>query len=249
MQKAKRARRKYTPHFKGEIVRYRRLGWTHREICRKFNVSLSTIVPWTRHVVLSSKQKLQIQRRRDKKVWTLEKRAEQGQKTAAHLKLYPRLKHSRESLLRMIDDFYIKNGRIPLKREINKHREFKRRFGSWNGAIRAAGFNPNPKLFAYKFVAKDGHRCDSFTERIIDDWLFDHSIVHERNFRYGRTKMTGDFLLGTNRVLEFFGLAGEQKHYDVIITRKRKLAKKLGVKLIEVYPRDIYPVNNLGQMI
>ena len=71
-------------------------------------------------------------------------------------------KYARDDLLRKITDFYAKNGRIPLKREFNMHREYKSRFGSWNSAIRAAGFEPNPELFAHKFKVNDGHPCDSF---------------------------------------------------------------------------------------
>jgi hypothetical protein len=52
------------------------------------------------------------------------------------------------------------------------YREYQQRFGSWNNAIRLAGFEPNSVIFSKKFLAKDGHVCDSYAEKIIDDWLF-----------------------------------------------------------------------------
>ena len=70
----------------------------------------------------------------------------------------------------------------------------------------------------------------------------DNKISHERSFRYGNTKMTGDFFIKPNIVIEFFGLAGVQETYDTIISKKRALVKKLKLQLIEIYPNDIYPV-------
>ena len=129
------------------------------------------------------------------------------------------------------------------------YHEYKRIFGSWNKAIRLAGFKSNPVLFAYKFKAKDGHFCDSFTEKIIDDWLYDQKIAHKRNFKYGSTKMTGDFFILPNKIIEFFGLAGVQNIYDKHIEAKRKFCKKASMDLIEIYPNDIFPINLLNELI
>lgn len=129
------------------------------------------------------------------------------------------------------------------------HREYSRRFGSWNHAIRLAGFTPNPELFAHKFVAKDGHKCDSFTEKIIDDWLTQHRIGHERRIPYPGTRMTADFSLGPKLVLEFFGLAGVQRKYDALVAKKRKLCRARNIRLLEVYPKDIFPKNHLAEVL
>ena len=155
------------------------------------------------------------------------------------------VKYSDEELINKIRDFYTQNGRIPLKREFNALRIYRVRFGSWNNAVKKAGFDTNPVLFSKRFVASDGHICDSFTERIIDDWLSANNIVHERNVRYGATKFTADFKIGSNVFIEFFGLAGVQKTYDKNIEKKRLLAKEMGYRLIEIYPDDIYPKNKL----
>jgi hypothetical protein len=129
------------------------------------------------------------------------------------------------------------------------YREYKRRFGSWNNAIKRAGFSPNPVLFSKKFIAKDGHNCDSFTEKIIDDWLYERGISHIRNWKYGNTKMTADFYIQPSTLLEFFGLAGVQKNYDSIIKRKREFCRKFNFKIIEIYPKDIFPKNSLSRLV
>ncbi len=57
--------------------------------------------------------------------------------------------------------------------------------------------------------------------------------------------MTADFKIKQNVIIEFFGLAGVQKKYDALLKRKRMFCKKSKLKLIEVYPKDIYPKNLL----
>ena len=82
---------------------------------------------------------------------------------------------SKEELYKQIKEFYKKNKRIPLKREFPHYDAIRARFGTWNKAIEAAGFEPNPVMFSKKFIAKDGHICDSFSEKIIDDWLYSNN--------------------------------------------------------------------------
>jgi len=84
-----------------------------------------------------------------------------------------------------IKEFVAKNGRIPVKRELNViYHPARKYFGSWNKAIEDAGFESNPVLFAHHQLGKDGHICDSLAEKIIDDYLFDHSIEHQRCVTY-----------------------------------------------------------------
>ncbi len=217
-------------------------GKTHREISKKLGISLGSADVWTRGTILSPQQKREIQMRRNQHVWT-----EKDRNLAVHrLKPFWILrKYTREELLGRITTFYKDNGRIPLKREFNSFNAFKNEFGSWNKAIVDAGFDPNPVLFAKKFTAGDGHSCDSFTERIIDDWLIKNNIAHERHWHYGDTKMTADFFIQPNIIIEFFGLAGVQKKYDAILEKKREFCIENNLRLIEIYPKDIFPVNTL----
>jgi len=155
-----------------------------------------------------------------------------------------------KEVLTKIRNFQKLNERIPFKKEMyGAYGKARDAFGSWNKAIEAAGFKPNPVMFADKHVAKDGHRCDSLAEKIIDEWMCSNSISHERSIPYPELKkMTCDFVV--NKVfIEFFGLEGEMKEYDKIANLKRKLAKKYRFKLIEIKPVHLFPKNKLNEVL
>ena len=239
--------RRYPQKIKLEARILRKKGWTHREIVKELGISLGSASLWTKGIILTPKQKKAIEERRNKHIWTKEERAKRGQLVRVNLSHYWKKPYSKKELLDKIRKFYFKNGRIPLKREFNMYREYQQRFGSWNNAIRLADFEPNSVIFSKKFPAKDSHLCDSYAEKIIDDWLFKYRIKHERNIPYGNTKMTADFSMGNIRI-EYFGLAGENELYDRIIKKKRKLCQKARLKLIEIYPSDLFP-NRLSKII
>lgn len=231
---------RYPSAIKSRAESLRAEGLTHREIAKKLGASISIVHSWTKGTRISESQKRAIEKRRKYRRMTATERRIIGKRLAPY-----RMKYTADDLLTKIRDFYAVNGRIPLKREFNSWDVFAAKFGSWNNAIKEAGFETNPILFSKRFTAIDGHICDSFTEKIIDDWLTRNSIGHERHFRYGNTKFTADFKIDPNIFIEFFGLAGVQKRYDENIEKKRQLAEKLGYQLIEVYPDDIYPSNKL----
>lgn len=156
----------------------------------------------------------------------------------------------RREILNEIKTFYSIHKRIPTKKEKpGLARRAQAVFGSWNKAIEAAGFEPNPVKFSKKFVAKDGHICDSFAEKIIDDWLTSRKIKHKRNIPYPvNRKLTVDFVT-KNSWIEFFGLKGEIEEYNKIIKKKRELSKKYKLPLIEIYPKDLFPINHLSEII
>lgn len=148
---------------------------------------------------------------------------------------------SKKQVIGYIKRFYKEKGRLPVKREYSHYKRARTLFGTWNRAVGAAGFNPNPVLFAKKFIANDGHSCDSLSEKIIDDWLYARKIKHMINIRYPGDKfLTVDFKIKSYWI-EFFGLNGELKSYDRLKNLKLKIAKKKGLKLIEIYPRDLFP--------
>lgn len=156
---------------------------------------------------------------------------------------------TKEELLKQIKTFYKRNKRIPLKREFHHYDAVRARFGTWNKSIEAAGFEPNPVLFAKKCIANDGHKCDSFAEKIIDDWLYVRKIKHKRQVPYPEnSSLTVDFVTENNWI-EFFGLAGDLKEYDRLIKKKQMLAKKYRLHLLEIYPKDLFPVNSLAKIL
>lgn len=155
----------------------------------------------------------------------------------------------KKEILRKISAFQKEHGRIPLKREFLHYSAARDRFGSWNLAITAAGFKPNPVLFAERHHAQDGHMCDSLAEKIIDDWLYERNIPHRRNEHYpGNPKLTADFVTDTMWI-EFFGLKGELKKYDKSVREKLRLAKEHQLPLMALYPKDLFPRNKLAILL
>lgn len=158
-------------------------------------------------------------------------------------------KYTKEFIIGEIRSFVTRNGRLPVKKEMQRLcSRARERFGTWNNAIEAAGFDPNPVLFAKHQIANDGHLCDSLAEKVIDDYLFEKGITHERNISYPEGVYTADFKIG-DKLIEYFGLAGEHKRYDELRLIKQKLIKKFSLKLIEVYPKDLYPRNHLDEIL
>lgn len=155
----------------------------------------------------------------------------------------------RQGILNRIKTFYKTQGRIPIKKEKpGLARGAQAVFGTWNKAIEAAGFESNPVKFSKKYIANDGHKCDSFAEKIIDDWLYSKDIKHQRNIPYPKSLYTVDFQVN-GKFIEFLGLSGELKEYDKNTKLKEELSKKYNLKLIKIYPRDLFPVNKLAKIL
>jgi hypothetical protein len=138
--------------------------------------------------------------------------------------------------------------RIPAKREINEiSHKATHLFGSWNNAILAAGLKPNRSHDnrMYKRLigkAADGHKCDSVSEILIDNWLRKNKVKHSRNVSYPNTNHIADWAVNSGKIfIEYFGLANDSPRYDRSIRQKIKLCKINKVKLVEIYPTDLYP--------
>ncbi len=156
-------------------------------------------------------------------------------------------KITKKQITKEIKEFYKNNGRIPLKRESQHYIAARLRFGTWNKAIEAAGFKPHLVLFAKKYVANDGHQCDSLSEKIIDDWLTSKRIIHQKNAYYLNSKYNADFKVN-DIFIEFFGLCGVRK-YDKNLTRKLKFIKNNKFKIIKIYPQDIFPKSRIHYLL
>lgn len=149
-------------------------------------------------------------------------------------------------VIKKINDFVKKHGRIPVKQEfVSLYSRARLAFGTWNGAIKAAGFKANAVRFANHFIANDGHPCDSLSEKIVDDWLFARRIPHQVKVKYPwNNGMTADFKVG-EYYIELFGLTGQLKKYDQLMKIKVQKIKELNLKLISIYLSDIFPKNKL----
>jgi hypothetical protein len=130
--------------------------------------------------------------------------------------------------------------------------------GSWFEAMVKSGALPEGTLVTprgIRSIADDGHICSSGPERIIDDWLSEHGIPHDREPLYpyhpnhnpnGRKR--ADWLV-EDTYIEYFGLHGNSE-YDSRSQQKYLLAKSEGLKLIPVYPTDMADIDTaLGGLL
>ena len=147
-----------------------------------------------------------------------------------------------------------KLGRTPTKRECDFNKSCIRRFGSWTNALIAAGLTPhrslNQRMYKRrKCLAKDGHICNSVSELIIDNWLYENNINHQKEAPYPKGKFTADWSLSNNILVEYFGLAQDSRRYDEEIKKKQQICKESGINLIEIYSKDLFPKNRLEEII
>jgi len=162
-------------------------------------------------------------------------------------------KYTQAQAISLIQEYYHKNNRVPAKREIVELTgRVPNMFGSWNTAIESAGLTPNRSHDnrMYKRLngkAADGHKCDSVSEILIDNWLHKNKIKHLKNVPYPNTNHIADWAINNDRIfIEYFGLANDSPRYDRCITEKKLLCKEGRIKLIEIYPKDLYPKNLLN---
>lgn len=81
----------------------------------------------------------------------------------------------------------------------------------------------------------DGHKARSRDEVVIDDWLTEHGIPHEREPKL--KGMRPDWRVG-DIYIEYWGMAGQQG-YEARREEKLALYRKRRLKLIELLPEDV----------
>jgi NurA-like 5'-3' nuclease len=100
-----------------------------------------------------------------------------------------------------------------------------------------------------KYYANDGHICDSLAEKIIDDHLYSKNIKHDRSVPYyPKCRFRADFQI-EDKLIEYFGLLNQLSEYDKNVSIKIELAKKLNIKLISLYPKDLEDISMLDKKI
>ncbi len=158
--------------------------------------------------------------------------------------------HTPKKLLTIVKNITRELGRVPSRRETGGiDKSCRKFFGSWNNAVLAAGFTPNRSHDnrMYKRTnakAVDGHLCDSISELLIDNWLYENNISHERDAHYPGTHHKADWAIIIEKqkiFVEYFGLANDSPRYDRAVKEKKKLCGKHKISLISIYPNDLYP--------
>lgn len=156
-----------------------------------------------------------------------------------------------DKLIKEIQQMARKLKRTPAKRELpDITNACVWAFGSWNKALAAASLAPNRSHSQRMYkrtntVALDGHRCDSISEALVDNWLTKHGIAHDRNARYPSTDHKADWRISDTIFIEYFGLANDSPRYDRSIQDKRRLCERHNIRLIEIYSEDLYPIVKL----
>ena len=95
-------------------------------------------------------------------------------------------------------------------------------YGDWFKAVVASGYLGEKGLlktrYGYRVIAKDGCVCNSLAERIVDDWLYNNHIYHEKEPRYPRVvrelagaNFRADWKVG-DIYIEYFGLQTEKSY-------------------------------------
>jgi hypothetical protein len=123
-------------------------------------------------------------------------------------------------------------------------------YGSWLNALIQAGIledGTRKTSRGIQSLAKDGHVCLSLGEKTIDDFLYAHSIHHEKEPHYPEGNYRGDFRVGDS-IIEYFGLTGNPE-YDAKTKQKIQLCKKHGINLIAIYPKDLVSQERLERKL
>lgn len=159
---------------------------------------------------------------------------------------------TKEDLMKWANDFIANNGFVPTsKMNFRMTRLAKENFSSWNNFIKELGQKPRKQTYGKGYyLCKDGHVSDSISEVVVDNWLFENNIKHERRKKYPNSKKDCDFYLTDYNIwIEFFGLLGEDDKYDETANEKRIIERENGINMLEITAKDLFPKNKLKEKI
>jgi hypothetical protein len=163
------------------------------------------------------------------------------------------LPYSKEEAVALLLKMKQETGDTPSSKLIERRvvHAIKRYFGTWNKAMQSLGLDPNTQWIRKKnLLCLDGHKAESISEMLVDNWLYENGIKHERMKLYPEGKMNCDFFLcDLNIWMEYFGLAGQHPYYDKKILMKREIAKRHGIRLIEILPCHLYPKIKIAEFL
>ncbi len=235
---------------------YWKKGYSQVEISKFFGVTHSSVRRWLYYFKIPIKPRRLSCGRNPNSVRNLRlgQTPDAERKSAEARRVY-----TKEILIQKIKEFIERNGRIPTKNEFihdsscPDYVTYRDYFGTWNKAIEATGFEPNERWFCSRdLYAKDGHRCKSISEIIIDDWLFQNNIPHLREGIYPEGRYRCDFVIGES-FIEFFGLTdalGVSQNYNEISKKKIEMCQKYNIPLITLYNEDLYSLDQtLGRKL
>jgi len=115
------------------------------------------------------------------------------------------------------------------------------RFGSFFKLLISSGLLPEGTRrmrIGTLVLADDNDLCYSLVEREIDNWLFKHKVLHNKESFYPGSSLRCDWeILNTKQrtFVEYFGLMS-MAPYAAKVIQKKEIANTNGILLIEIYP-------------
>ncbi len=161
--------------------------------------------------------------------------------------------YSIEYLLSCIKEFYKLHNRIPSYIEFQNNKPgsgvYQYRFGSWNNAIKAAGFEPNYNDgFGTRTYSKDGILYRSQAEAyFVDNYLYG-KYTYEYERKYDNHNKYYDFYIKElNLYIELDGNCRPEIILDKIIINKQENKNLIVIKTNDIYKKD-FKINNAGMV-
>ena len=171
-----------------------------------------------------------------------------GLDSGSHVLIY-----TKECLLNLIKEFYRNHNRIPQYRDFNKNTllpggaTYQRHFGSWNNAIKAAGFEPDINNgFGIKTIAKDGILYRSKSEAYFVDTFLYEKYDYEYEPEYDNSNKFYDFYI--KELDLYIELDGECRPPE-IIEEKIQINKQENKNLLVIRTKDIYNKKELKEFM
>lgn len=177
----------------------------------------------------------------------------------AGLKLNAIAQYDDEFLHSEFERFVREKGRPPYLHEFNNSEYpsfwcYQNRFGSWNKALIAYGYEPSDSN--RKYYMDDGEICTSSYEFDISKWLKENNIKYDRNIKYTeideqyKGKMDCDYKIYYNDKIWYVEMAGflprknvpfekfssEERNYFFKLKYKKKLLGRNDVNYIIIPP-------------
>jgi hypothetical protein len=150
-----------------------------------------------------------------------------------------------ENLKKEMLDVCKELGHFPSTMELEVHDR-----GDISSAVqRHGGLITVRQTLGYKssLIADDGHHCDSFQERIVDDNLYKNNIPHQRNvqIKLGSKVVVPDFVLPGGRYIEVLMVDYREPQKNKIrniyaqkYIQKNAAYNKFMVEVFEIFPKD-----------
>ena len=161
------------------------------------------------------------------------------------------LPYNKEEVVEKVVSLVTQLGKAPSSKLVERKLSSAARkfFGSWNKLIKAIGCKPNTQWVRFKPTCKDGHKADSISEMLVDNWLSANGIKHERRKGYPEGRYTCDFYLPDSDLwVEYFGI-DNRSWYRETMRVKEDMARRHELKLVGIHPSDLYPEMKLAELI